>query len=542
MPFLEAKNNTGERELHEINKDYFRIGRGDHADLQVEDDKASRPHCEIQLQTPKPILKDLNSRNGTYLNDEKIERTELSGGDVVRIGDMEFTYHRTHPDGLSGKIDTPRSETTGGSVSLDLSERMRSALFFPSTPIILIAGVLLFLGATVFVVPYLSETSRDTGTKSVESNLVKTNHSFEDTDPDRKYFATGWQIRTNLKNLKLTSNPGEAADGNYALHVRPGPAATPEADSHFAVRYRTEFDIQGGASLLLKGMVQAKGDHGFAGFRIGWLNEGEHLFYSYSNLVRNQNDWTETSTRFTPPETADKFVLEAVGLGRVQHAGFDRVFMGWDPKTEPPHSHRSISANDLTAQLGKTGELTLRARNQNLFLYGTITSRNKSIAYFDQHQLRTDQNKNRSVPDGHRISGTLFDYARQRSFTFRHTVKRSGNTLEVHYDLENPPERNTFLQFQAIVPKSISRKNLYRVPAKSENREEIETGTGWTNETSRLILNASRHRVEIRFQQAAFVRLEKRPTGHRTLIIGFPFSVEKSGAPSRISFRIQNAE
>lgn len=68
------------------------LGRALEADVRVNDAKVSRRHAVINLANESDkesagyVLTDLNSRNGTFLNGEKITREVLRNGDKITIG------------------------------------------------------------------------------------------------------------------------------------------------------------------------------------------------------------------------------------------------------------------------------------------------------------------------------------------------------------------------------------------------------------------------------------------------------------------------
>jgi hypothetical protein len=71
------------------------LGRGDAADIQLEDSFASTSHARLSPQGDVMVLEDLGSTNGTYLNDEPLRGPQpLHAGDRIRIGDSEFTFER----------------------------------------------------------------------------------------------------------------------------------------------------------------------------------------------------------------------------------------------------------------------------------------------------------------------------------------------------------------------------------------------------------------------------------------------------------------
>jgi hypothetical protein len=69
------------------------LGRGDGAEIRLNDPYASSRHARVLLQGGVVVLEDLGSTNGTYLNEELLAGVApLHHGDRVRIGDSEFTY------------------------------------------------------------------------------------------------------------------------------------------------------------------------------------------------------------------------------------------------------------------------------------------------------------------------------------------------------------------------------------------------------------------------------------------------------------------
>jgi FHA domain-containing protein len=69
------------------------LGRGDQAEIRLEDPFASSRHARLLRQGGIVVLEDLGSTNGTYLNEELLTGPQpLHRGDRVRIGDSEFTF------------------------------------------------------------------------------------------------------------------------------------------------------------------------------------------------------------------------------------------------------------------------------------------------------------------------------------------------------------------------------------------------------------------------------------------------------------------
>jgi hypothetical protein len=69
------------------------LGRGDSADILVDDPFASSAHARIFPRGDFMYIEDMGSTNGTYLNGRQVHSAErLNVSDVVRIGDSEYRY------------------------------------------------------------------------------------------------------------------------------------------------------------------------------------------------------------------------------------------------------------------------------------------------------------------------------------------------------------------------------------------------------------------------------------------------------------------
>lgn len=69
------------------------LGRGERAEIRLEDPFASSRHARVYEQGNIVVIEDLGSTNGTYLNEELLESSRpLYPGDRVRIGDSEFAF------------------------------------------------------------------------------------------------------------------------------------------------------------------------------------------------------------------------------------------------------------------------------------------------------------------------------------------------------------------------------------------------------------------------------------------------------------------
>jgi predicted component of type VI protein secretion system len=74
-----------------LKKDEFVIGRAKECTLRAASEAISRRHCVIARSGDRWSIRDLKSRNGTYVNEQRIEAaTPLSIGDELRVGPLKF--------------------------------------------------------------------------------------------------------------------------------------------------------------------------------------------------------------------------------------------------------------------------------------------------------------------------------------------------------------------------------------------------------------------------------------------------------------------
>ena len=80
------------------------VGRLADNAITIVDNRLSRKNTSIKSENGQWVIEDLNSKNGTFLNNESITQRLLSDGDEIRLGDTWLTFFRdeTHPTTPSG--------------------------------------------------------------------------------------------------------------------------------------------------------------------------------------------------------------------------------------------------------------------------------------------------------------------------------------------------------------------------------------------------------------------------------------------------------
>jgi hypothetical protein len=82
--------NAGSRFL--LDSDLTLVGRHPDSDIFLDDVTVSRRHAEFYRSGSRFTVRDVGSLNGTYVNRERIEETDLTGGDEVQVGKFRLVF------------------------------------------------------------------------------------------------------------------------------------------------------------------------------------------------------------------------------------------------------------------------------------------------------------------------------------------------------------------------------------------------------------------------------------------------------------------
>jgi len=102
------------------------LGRGEHVvgrdgpdGIALKSGTVSRRHARIVVGETGAVVEDLGSKNGTYVNDRKVEGpTTVANGDRLRFGSLLLVFRQPHhtesTETLSAEMPRPRKATRGG--------------------------------------------------------------------------------------------------------------------------------------------------------------------------------------------------------------------------------------------------------------------------------------------------------------------------------------------------------------------------------------------------------------------------------------------
>lgn len=98
------------------------VGRSIKAHIQIDGDLVSRQHARFYEEDGRWYVEDLDSRNGTLLNGNKVKTSLLRSGDVVMIGYGRIVFEEEHPESSSfdvSIVEGPVGDTQSSVVVAD---------------------------------------------------------------------------------------------------------------------------------------------------------------------------------------------------------------------------------------------------------------------------------------------------------------------------------------------------------------------------------------------------------------------------------------
>lgn len=95
MPRVRIKTGPNQGQIYTIGDETITMGRDTACTIQILDKGASRQHSEIFRIGEMCFIRDMQSRNGTFVNDAKVTEELLREGDRVQIGSTVLVFEST---------------------------------------------------------------------------------------------------------------------------------------------------------------------------------------------------------------------------------------------------------------------------------------------------------------------------------------------------------------------------------------------------------------------------------------------------------------
>jgi hypothetical protein len=92
-PGVTLQLDDGSGRTYQLTQGINVVGRGQDAQFRLPDTGVSRRHLEIRWDGRVALLSDLNSTNGTTVNNAPVQEWQLADGDVIRLGHSEIVVH-----------------------------------------------------------------------------------------------------------------------------------------------------------------------------------------------------------------------------------------------------------------------------------------------------------------------------------------------------------------------------------------------------------------------------------------------------------------
>ena len=92
-PAVTLQLDDGSGRTYQLREGANVIGRGQDAQFRLPDTGVSRRHVEVRWDGQVALLSDLNSTNGTTVNNAPVQEWQLADGDVIRVGHSEIIVH-----------------------------------------------------------------------------------------------------------------------------------------------------------------------------------------------------------------------------------------------------------------------------------------------------------------------------------------------------------------------------------------------------------------------------------------------------------------
>ena len=162
-PLLEQVAGQGRGRVFELSIDQINLGREDDNDIVISDDSVSRLHARIEKNASGDyVITDNNSKNGVYVNKQKVDSRRLSHGDIIQMGHFTFRFRVPGASSPNLQVRSPSKSDSLKFSSFSTGSTSNRKRFY------LYGGAALLLGF-VFMFSGEDATKQNTETKTVKT-------------------------------------------------------------------------------------------------------------------------------------------------------------------------------------------------------------------------------------------------------------------------------------------------------------------------------------------------------------------------------------
>jgi pSer/pThr/pTyr-binding forkhead associated (FHA) protein len=319
---IQKKNKTLQTVL--LQPGHYTLGRGDNNRICIPDEQISTQHVEIFWENPGWWAKDLQSRNGTYVNGKKIDQVALHFGDTILLGETRCIFE----------------------ASCSRVPSVQKWAYRLASGIVVLA---LLLSVSMLGKRYFSPVKLS-GQPGIAGNLIE-DFSFEE--------GMGWQLLGKMQIAHSMSKSGTSAllfsSSEVSLHV-----------AHEA-QYVDAIPLQYGKGYSASLWVKSSKLQGVAGLKLRWLdaNSKPILNETYSPLVTGTSlNWEKVEFVICPPPQSEFMKPVCFVVGSAEYVYFDDLVVKEKPQGKGDetlsNAHRTVlEQSNIHAYLDHRGILEI---------------------------------------------------------------------------------------------------------------------------------------------------------------------------------------
>jgi len=284
------------------------LGRKPGNSITFPDIKVSGVHAEIVFEQGRPVVRDLGSTNGTWLEGRKIDEVVLSEGDKITLGDVEFLF-------LAEGAETPApGQESQGMDEVRVIHDVRPVRRGMGGLILLIILLLGLGGAGYYWFAYVKTEGSSKPLETRRGNLLASGWSFEGSTRG-KGLAEAWsQESQNGSSFRAIKR--QARSGAYAFK------ASMQDGGHARAAYTKLLNVNPRRCYTASAWVMVSGNAMLA-LKASFLKGGEdadsveHLLTDEFASGREEGlDYIKIEGTVFPPPEAKKMEFKIVAAGK----------------------------------------------------------------------------------------------------------------------------------------------------------------------------------------------------------------------------------
>ncbi len=356
-PYLLMTKGPEKDKTYPLTGDGLSAGRQESNDIELDDFRISGRHLLIQ-KTPDGAweVEDLNSKNGTFVNREKITRKTLEHGDVIIVGgvQLQFLLPGREPPPVPSQ---PREEPAAADnrpETISLKEIPEST---PTGRLVSILSLVLIFGAIIIAGYGAIQQLETISSREIQSsgNLLASSSSTDD-----KATIFPWKERTNAV---MTKTDGGERSKQSAVRLRRKSSDSPLPA---LAQFNQPVEVVSGHVYELNGSLKVKGE-GACCLAVKWIKKYDPSLFDidYGEVCRGGAHGMFNSF-FRCPRHVEKAEVFLVVFGdgegtfdKVQFVDRDLLSLPEDGDVGNAALLQRIERGDLTLELKRNGPFDL---------------------------------------------------------------------------------------------------------------------------------------------------------------------------------------